>query len=93
MQHCCPGNLRCKLVASILIVILHMQADSPDPAKIPCGDLLGVTVVLLTCSYKTQEFVRVGYYVNTEYSDQEMADNPPAKPVFEKVQYYYSSHI
>ena len=49
-------------------------------------------MVLLTCSYKTQEFVRVGYYVNTEYSDQEMADNPPAKPVFEKVQLQYTYH-
>lgn len=47
--------------------------------------MVGVTVVLLTCSYMSQEFVRVGYYVNNEYMDLEMADNPPPKPIFEKV--------
>jgi hypothetical protein len=29
--------------------------------------MLGVTVILLTCSYDGREFVRVGYYVNNEY--------------------------
>lgn len=28
------------------------QADPPDPAKIPVADVVGVTVVLLTCSYR-----------------------------------------
>ena len=37
------------------------QANSPDPVKIPVADAVGVTVVLLTCSYKSQEFIRVGY--------------------------------
>ena len=46
---------------------------------------MGVTVVLLTCSYKGNEFVRVGFYVNNEYSDPELAENLPAKPIFEKV--------
>lgn len=62
------------------------QADSPDSSKIPSEDVVGVTVVLLTCSYKTQEFVRIGYYVNNEYTDPELVDNPPAKPVLEKLQ-------
>ena len=34
------------------------QADAPDPSRIPPEDLLGVTVVLLTCSYRGQEFLR-----------------------------------
>ena len=38
----------------------------------PPGELLGVTIVLLTCSYQGKEFVRIGYYVNTDYADQEM---------------------
>jgi len=46
-----------------------LQADAPDPSKLLEGDLLGVTVVLVTCSYKEREFVRVGYYVNNEYHD------------------------
>ena len=62
-----------------------MQAKSPDPAKIPDEDLVGVTVVLLTCSYKDREFVRVGYYVNNEYTEEEMRENPPPKPIIEKV--------
>ena len=61
------------------------QADSPNPEKLPQEDVVGVTVVLLTCSFRSNEFVRVGYYVNNEYTDPELAENPPAKPVFEKV--------
>ena len=43
-----------------------LQADAPDPETIAKEDVLGVTVVLVTCSYKNQEFARVGYYVNNE---------------------------
>lgn len=41
--------------------------------------------MLLTCSYKEKEFVRVGYYVNNEYSDSELRENPPARPILEMV--------
>lgn len=44
-----------------------------------------MTVILLSCSYDDREFVRVGYYVNNEYDNEEMNDDPPAKPVIEKV--------
>jgi histone chaperone ASF1 len=54
-----------------------LQADAPDPSQMAQEDLLGVTVVLVTCSYKEREFVRVGYYVNNEYHDP----NAPAIPV------------
>lgn len=49
-----------------------MQAAAPLPSRIPASDLIGVTVILLTCSYNDQEFVRIGYYVNTEYGDPEL---------------------
>ena len=61
------------------------QADQPDPEKIPVADALGVTAVLLTCSYKEHEFVRVGYFVNNDYIDPELKDNPPPVPQFDKV--------
>ena len=61
------------------------QADSPDTAKIPVADAVGVTVVLLTCGYRNQEFIRVGYYVNNEYSDPELKENPPSAPIFDKL--------
>ena len=43
-------------------------------------DLRGVTVLLLTCSYNGKEFIRIGYYVNVDYEDQETRDDPPEKP-------------
>ncbi len=61
------------------------QADAPNTEKLPPEDVVGVTVVLLTCSYMTAEFVRIGYYVNNEYADPAMSENPPSKPIFEKV--------
>lgn len=48
-------------------------------------DVVGVTIVLLTCSYRGQEFVRVGYFINNDYTDPELKENPPAKPLFDKL--------
>lgn len=48
------------------------EAVAPDPRQIPTNDIVGVTVILLTASYKGKEFVRVGYYVNTEYDTPEL---------------------
>ncbi|SPQ24729.1 58d28938-ce16-4f4d-b1a9-fb73d8b94b30 [Thermothielavioides terrestris] len=61
------------------------EADPPDTKRIPIDELLGVTVILLTCAYDGREFVRVGYYVNNEYESEELANDPPAKPVIEKI--------
>ncbi|ORX94319.1 histone chaperone ASF1A-like protein [Basidiobolus meristosporus CBS 931.73] len=61
------------------------QAEPPKPELIPHEDILGVTVILLTCSYREREFVRVGYYVNNEYMDEELKENPPEKIEFDKL--------
>lgn len=61
------------------------EADPPDVRKIPVDDVLGVTVVLLTCSYRGKEFIRVGYYVNNDYEDAELKENPPAEIQYDKV--------
>jgi len=61
------------------------EADPPNTSRIPATEIIGVTVILLTCSYDEREFVRVGYYVNNEYMDEALAEDPPAKPVIEKV--------
>lgn len=61
-------------------------ADPPNPEKIPVSDIVGVTVILLTCSYRTQEFIRVGYYVSNEYTDPELQETPPEKPDYDKLQ-------
>jgi len=65
--------------------IFVFQADPPDVTKIPEQDAVGVTIVLLTCSYRGQEFVRVGYFINNDYNDPELRENPPPKPIFEKL--------
>ncbi|KAK3036532.1 hypothetical protein RJ639_030973 [Escallonia herrerae] len=62
------------------------QADPPDPSKIREEDIIGVTVLLLTCSYLGQEFVRVGYYVNNDYDDEQLREEPPQKVLIGKVQ-------
>lgn len=56
----------------------EFEATAPSPNRIPVSDLIGVTVILLTCSYNEQEFVRVGYYVNTEY------EQGPLKVAYDK---------
>lgn len=54
-----------------------LQAASPNVAEIPDGDLLGVTVILVTCSYLDQEFIRIGYYVNNAPIEGFDPENPP----------------
>mmetsp|Transcript_13312 Transcript_13312/g.20883 ORF Transcript_13312/g.20883 Transcript_13312/m.20883 type:complete len:189 (-) Transcript_13312:258-824(-) len=51
--------------------------DGPDPAKIPSSDLIGVTVIMLQALYQGKEFVRIGYYVKTDYADEKMREEPP----------------
>ncbi|GAB2280014.1 Histone chaperone asf1b [Dionaea muscipula] len=63
-----------------------LQADPPDPSKIREEDIIGVTVLLLTCSYLGQEFVRVGYYVNNDYDDEQLREEPPQKLMINRVQ-------
>jgi histone chaperone ASF1 len=52
---------------------------------LPEDDIFGVTVILLICSYRNQEFIRIGYYVNNEYDDPELNSMPPEKPIIEKL--------
>ncbi|KAF4460837.1 histone chaperone ASF1 [Fusarium albosuccineum] len=61
------------------------EADAPNTTRIPDADILGVTVILLTCAYDGREFIRVGYYVNNEYDSEELNAEPPAKPIVERV--------
>jgi ASF1 like histone chaperone len=65
----------------------EFEGSPPDPSKIPEEDVLGVAALILTGSYKDQEFVRVGYYQNTEYDNEEMKEaQPQPKPIiFERL--------
>ncbi|THU63391.1 hypothetical protein C4D60_Mb01t15270 [Musa balbisiana] len=62
------------------------KADPPDPTKIREEDIIGVTVLLLTCSYMGQEFIRVGYYVNNDYDDEQLREEPPPTVLIDRVQ-------
>jgi hypothetical protein len=51
------SNLQIFLSFSIFTPLYHLislQADPPDFTSIPPDDIVGVTVILLTCSYKNQ---------------------------------------
>lgn len=73
------AHLRIASLRSTGINSFEFEAAAPSPSKIPPEDLLGVTVILLTASYRDQEFIRVGYYVNNSYETEELRENPPEK--------------
>ena len=53
--------------------------EPPNISKIPESEILGVTAIILCCSYNNQEFFRCGYYLNNIYDNEEMNINPPEK--------------
>jgi len=61
------------------------EGSAPNPSKIPPEDVLGVAALILTGSYKDQEFVRVGYYQNTEYDNEEMKEALPEPIRFDRL--------
>ncbi|CAJ0822912.1 8210_t:CDS:2 [Entrophospora sp. SA101] len=61
------------------------EAPAPNVDQIPSKDILDVTVILITCSYKNQEFVRVGYYVNNEYVEEALREEPPEDVALDKL--------
>ncbi|XP_016115146.1 histone chaperone asf1b-B-like, partial [Sinocyclocheilus grahami] len=76
-----PEGERCHTFTRFTRILqLLCKADAPNTGLIPESDAVGVTVVLITCTYRGQEFIRIGYYVNNEYTDPELRENPPVKP-------------
>ena len=57
----------------------ELVGDAPDISKIPESEILGVTAIILSCSYNNQEFFRCGYYLNNLYDNEQMNLNPPEK--------------
>jgi len=54
-----------------------LQAPPPNFQAIQNEDILGVTVILLSCSYLDEKFIQIGYYVNNEYSEPFEPENYP----------------
>ena len=67
----------------ILVSSNDLKANPPDLSQIPPNEVVGVTAILLTCSYKQKEFFRVGYYINISYTEPELIENPPSTPIYE----------
>jgi len=42
-------------------------------------------VLLLSCAYREQEFITIGYYVSVAYDTPEMQETPPATPQLDKL--------
>lgn len=55
------------------------EAAPPNPDLIPKDNLVSITVMILSCSYREREFVQVGYYVNNDYDTPELRENPPTR--------------
>ncbi len=64
-----------------------IESEAPDSKKIPSKeDLLNITAIILSVSYKKQEFFRVGYYVYNQYVDAELIENDPPEVLIDRVQ-------
>lgn len=64
------------------------QAPAPAHHLLPSQDpeeVLGVTVIIITASYRDKEFVRVGYYVNTYYEDEQLKEEPGSVVQWDKL--------
>ena len=62
-----------------------MQTLGLDLTKIPREDLVGVSAVLVTCSYREKQFFRVGFYTNIFYDDDALNEALPNPPVIERL--------
>merc|ERR1711916_316307 len=54
-----------------------LSAPAPDLTRIANEDLVGVTVVLISCFYQSKEFLKIGYYVANEFIGEFDPENPP----------------
>jgi len=79
LDDCCIGPV------PIGINAFTFEAEAPDPKIIPKEDVLGLAALILTGSYRDQEFVRIGYYQNTEYEDEQLAKEPPSTIIWERL--------
>jgi len=67
------------------VMQFDLESSPPDSSKIPQSEILGVTAIILSVSYNSQEFFRVGYYVYNFYEDPEMQESPPEQVQIDKI--------
>jgi histone chaperone ASF1 len=52
------------------------EVPSPNTDKIPKDEWLGLSVILVECTYREKLFFRIGYYVENEYTGGELEEAP-----------------
>ncbi|CAD5214583.1 unnamed protein product [Bursaphelenchus xylophilus] len=62
------------------------EADPPDYTKVHDEDLTDVSVLFLRCKYHDQLFSKVAFFVSHTYVDEELINEPPLKPILEKLE-------
>jgi len=67
------------------VMQFELESNAPDYTKIPQDDVIGVTAIILTISYKSQEFFRIGYYVYNNYTEPELLEIPPEQLQMDKI--------
>eukprot|EP00762_Andalucia_godoyi_P006843 ANDGO_00935.mRNA.1 Histone chaperone asf1 len=67
------------------VMKFQLECPPPDVTKIPANELLDVTAVLVSCKFQSNEFARIGYYVNNTYDEAHAEWNltPPDVPQVE----------
>ncbi|KAL0480455.1 histone chaperone ASF1A [Acrasis kona] len=62
------------------------SANPPNHESIPRDQLLDNSVIFLEGSYLNEKFVQVGYFINNEYTDPLLKENPPNPHEVDKIQ-------
>lgn len=62
------------------ITEFELECDAPNPEDVPRDELLGLTILIISFQFKSQEFLRVAYYTQTAYLDPALHLNPPLEP-------------
>ena len=55
----------------------QLECDPPQLALIPPTDVVGLTVLLISFQYRGAEFLRVGYYTQVAYFDDQLNNSQP----------------
>ncbi|KAF8821702.1 anti-silencing protein, ASF1 family protein [Cardiosporidium cionae] len=84
-----PGEIEldCVALGPIKRGVLSFEfaVKPPDFAQMDPESILGMQAILVTASYKKQEFIRIGYFLNNAYMNSALRENPPYPPKLDEV--------
>jgi len=63
-----------------------IEGNPPNNTLVPPDEVLGMSILFLIGAFHEQEFIRIGFYVSTFYSDIELNECPPEELLYEKLQ-------